>query len=112
MLDAAVLAELELLQEPNEPSFVQELLQMFVCDTAPRLERARLELAAGDLGALGRTAHQLKGSTLAIGAAAMASIVDRLELAVHDADRDRAATLVAALVESFIGTRQAIVPYL
>ena len=60
-------------------SFFPELLETFERDAVAHLSVLQTAIAAGETGCLGREAHALKGSSLTIGALAMAEICARIE---------------------------------
>jgi HPt (histidine-containing phosphotransfer) domain-containing protein len=108
ILNLEILADLRLLQQPEEPDIVQEVVAIFLVDSTARARRAREELAAGDLPAVARTAHQVKGSASMVGADRMMSIAAELEAAAVGGEIDRAARLIAMLAETFEVTRRAL----
>jgi HPt (histidine-containing phosphotransfer) domain-containing protein len=109
ILNLEVLADLRLLQQPDEPDIVQEVVAIFLVDSVTRARRARDEIAAGDLRAVARTAHQVKGSASMVGADRMMSVAGELEAAAGGGEIDRASVLIAELAQAFEVTKLAIV---
>jgi HPt (histidine-containing phosphotransfer) domain-containing protein len=85
---------------------VAELIQDFRQDTAMRLNRLRMALHLGELVAVRKEAHSIKGSALQMGAAEVATLARRIEAAeaingvYSDFER-----LESALEESYQGMR-------
>lgn len=84
VLDPAVLDVLRSLTPPGEPDVLSEVLQLFLAEVPPRLDRMRNAWAAGDIETVHRTAHSLKGSAGNIGANALLAACKELD------DRSRA----------------------
>jgi len=78
-LDPAVLQGLRELQDPGEPDPVTELVDLFIADASPRLERMKSALAGKDLTQLTSQAHSLKGSAGNLGARHLAGLCAELE---------------------------------
>lgn len=76
VLDQAVLDVLRSLSAPDEPDVLTEVLQLFMVEVPPRLEKLRNAWAAGNIQEVHRSAHSLKGSAGNIGA--IGSLVDAL----------------------------------
>jgi HPt (histidine-containing phosphotransfer) domain-containing protein len=67
------------LQGPDEPDEILELVEAFVTDTTRCLERLHKAAATGDVKTLAHEAHTLKGSAAALGAALMRAHAELLE---------------------------------
>jgi HPt (histidine-containing phosphotransfer) domain-containing protein len=78
-VDFGVLLGLEEAQVEGEPDLVVELLDLYAEDTPRRLAAVRSAWAAGDLAALRRAAHGLKGSSAILGARQVAILCEKLE---------------------------------
>ena len=99
VLDEAVLDTLRLLTPPGEPDVLTEVLQMFLQEVPPRIERLCNAWAAGNIEEMSRAAHSLKGSAGTIGAQRLFSVCSQLD----DVGRAGALTKVAPLVDA-LGT--------
>ncbi|NTU85130.1 MAG: Hpt domain-containing protein, partial [Chloroflexales bacterium] len=80
-----------------QPTFVVELIDLFVADTPAQLDLLRSALAAQDLGALRRIAHSLKASAAFVGAMHLAEACAALEDLARGQTLEGAAQLVAAV---------------
>jgi HPt (histidine-containing phosphotransfer) domain-containing protein len=98
VLDPTVLDALRQLNMPGEPDVLAEVLKMFVQEVPPRIERLRNAFAAGDIQAVHRHAHSLKGSAGNIGARAMFAVCKQLD---ESGDLASAAPLVDGLLAEF-----------
>ena len=99
-VDGQALANLRELQEPDEPSFVVELIEHFIVETPVRLASIANAIASGDAQGLNRLAHSLKASCGILGAVHMASMCATLEQAGAEGALEHAgASLEAACVE-------------
>jgi PAS domain S-box-containing protein len=84
VIDFSVLASLKDLQQPDEPDFVTELIDLFLADTASQLENLRLALSTNEVAEVRRVAHFMKGSSANIGAVRMAALCQELEIKDFD----------------------------
>ena len=78
-VNLAVLLGLEEAQVEGEPDLIVELIDLYAEDTPRRLAAIRSAWAAGDLAALRRAAHGLKGSSASLGARQVEMICEKLE---------------------------------
>lgn len=78
-VDLGVLLGLEEAQVEGEPDLVVELIDLYAEDTPRRLAAIRSAWTAGDLTALRRAAHGLKGSSASLGARQVEMLCDKLE---------------------------------
>ena len=79
VLDPAVIAGLMELREPGQPDPVAELVELFLRDSRPRLEKMESAIAAQDAAAVASAAHSLKGSASNLGARGLAALSAELE---------------------------------
>ncbi|WP_240125679.1 ATP-binding protein [Thermomonas alba] len=93
VLDAAVLAELG----GNDPDAVRAILQDFLATTGDDLRALERLHEAGDLSALTRQAHKIKGAAALVGAQRLAAAAAALEAAGRSGDAARLPTLIADL---------------
>jgi HPt (histidine-containing phosphotransfer) domain-containing protein len=78
---------------------VEPLLDLFTTEGEKGMSQLSSASAAGDLDALGRTAHSLKSSAGNIRAKTLAGLLQELENAASEGDRAKAASLLP-LVEA------------
>lgn len=97
VLDEAVIETLRQLTPPGEPDVLAEVLQMFLQEFPPRLERLRIAWASGNIEDMYRSAHSLKGSAGNIGARRLFSVCAQLDGMSRSGDLSNSAPLVAAL---------------
>jgi HPt (histidine-containing phosphotransfer) domain-containing protein len=79
VVDLGVLLGLEDAQVEGEPDLIVELIDLYAEDTPRRLAALQSAWAAGDLSALRRAAHGLKGSSASLGARRVEFLCDKLE---------------------------------
>ncbi len=97
-VDTTTVARLrELGDATGEPAFVAGLVDEFETSSLQRLRDCARLLSDGDLTALERAGHSLKGSSGTIGAMRVRELSAELERAAREGDADGCALLVAAL---------------
>ena len=89
------------LADGGASELISELIEAFGADTAPRLGQMRQALANADTKGLSDAAHTIKGSAQQMGADAMASICQELELAAMDTTASDLVRLLTALEAEF-----------
>jgi HPt (histidine-containing phosphotransfer) domain-containing protein len=94
ILDAAVINTLRHLTPPGEPDVLAEVLQLFLQEVPPRIDRLRNAWASGNIQEVHRAAHSLKGSAGNIGARRLFTVCGQLD------DRTGGAADTAALVDA------------
>ena len=107
-IDVSALQSLRELQIPGEPDPVSELVDLFLEDAAPRLERLQSAFEAMDRPTLTANAHSLKGSASNLGARVLAGYcaeVERQSRAAQDTDL---AGLLARIREEFARVQKAL----
>lgn len=77
-LDTAVLAHLSGPDLLDSEEVVREVIAVFVADVPLRIRNIRTAMVAGDLEAIARTSHNLKGACAHIGARRLQSAAHRL----------------------------------
>lgn len=102
LVDTAVLLALRELRVADEPDPAEDVLRIFVEVMPARLRGLHTALGAGDFGALRAIAHQVRGSSAAVGATAMHATAAELEALETFA---RADLLIARLEEQFTRTQ-------
>src|ERR1700704_4230647 len=79
VIDLDVLAGLRELQQPGQPDFVTELIDLFLNDSASQAAILRAAIASNDMPEVRRVAHLMKGSSVNLGATHMAELYQELE---------------------------------
>jgi HPt (histidine-containing phosphotransfer) domain-containing protein len=79
VLDRQVIETLRQLTPPGEPDVLTEVLQMFLSEVPPRIDRLRNAWNAGDIQGMYRAAHSLKGSAGNIGAKRLYDVARQLD---------------------------------
>jgi histidine phosphotransfer protein HptB len=96
-VDAAVLADLEEMQEEGEPDFVAELIGLYLEDAPRKLAQMREAARAADASSLRHAAHGLKGSSSSLGAFGVAAVCAELERACREDTSGETTALLARL---------------
>ena len=78
-IDAEVIESLKELGGEDDPGLFQELVDVFLTDTPPRLEAMTEAVANGDAEALMTAAHSLKSSAANMGALHLSALCRQLE---------------------------------
>lgn len=78
-LNPETLESLKEYADPDDPGFLRDIVASYLSDTETRLAAAREALKAGDAPALARLLHTIRGSSLNIGADALAGRMQALE---------------------------------
>ena len=99
-IDPAALAEL-FESVGGDAEFVGEVVDAYLADAPLQLEAMRTALAAGDLVALGRAAHTLKGNSRNVGASTLAEVARRVEEQARAGDASEAAEGIDAAGRAF-----------
>jgi PAS domain S-box-containing protein len=99
-LDRAVLDDLRALQEPGEPDFVQEMIDLYALDTPTLIAALHQAIEQGDADRLRVAAHTLKGNSNSLGAARMGSLSLELE------KLGRSGTIITSQVEVLLDELQ------
>jgi HPt (histidine-containing phosphotransfer) domain-containing protein len=79
VLDLSVINGLRELREAGQPDPLKELVELFLKDARPRMERMSAALKAQNGAELGALAHSLKGSASNLGARRLALLAASLE---------------------------------
>jgi len=69
LINHNALDELKMMDEDG--GFLKEIVNLFITDSVNTLNDIKAHAASGDMGALNKSAHKLKGSSLSIGAQAL-----------------------------------------
>ncbi|HZT33973.1 MAG TPA: Hpt domain-containing protein [Bryobacteraceae bacterium] len=85
----------------GQAEVVEELIQLFLTDTADRIAQLQDAFARRDLDALKRLAHSLKGSSSQMGEDRMAGLARLLEEQLSDAALEQSEPVLADLIRQF-----------
>ena len=75
IIDAEAIENLRALN-PDDDSFLKEIIGIFIEDTPARIAELRQAHAAGDVATFSRAAHSIKGSSSNLGAARLRTPAD------------------------------------
>ena len=89
------------LTPPGEPDVLAEVLNLFLAEVPPRMDRLRNAWASGNIEEVHRVAHSLKGSAGNIGARRLYEVCGRLDARGTSGDLAGSAPLVDALGVEF-----------
>jgi len=106
-MNAEVPVDLSRLEEiaGDDPEFIEELLDTFVTSTAELMEPLRAGVLAGDVDAIRRESHRLKGSSANVGAGGLQARSYALEALGQSGLVDGAAELLAEIEAEFARVR-------
>ncbi len=98
VLDPETIASLKALDDGD--GFFAEIVQTFLSNARPTLERLRQAERVNDLGELERAAHKLRGSASTVGAQSLMALSGRLEQAVRQGRLPTSIALEIELIEA------------
>ncbi len=101
ILDRAVIAGLRELREPGQPDPLAELIELFLKDARPRLEKMAAALGEKDVSTLAAAAHTLKGSASNLGARRLAGLCANLEKQAKAGELQEAADILLDVKSEF-----------
>lgn len=112
--DSAVAVDFSRIQETScgDTEFEQELFQLFLEDSAARIDVLRSALESRDLDRLQLEAHTLKGAGVNVGTLKFHEIAADLEQLDGDSVGDRGVALFSDLEAEHARVRSAITSYL
>ncbi|MCU1267241.1 MAG: putative Histidine kinase (modular protein) [Acidobacteria bacterium] len=105
-IDPSQLAALREIQQPGQPDFVTELIDLFLEETETHLEALRQASANNDATEVRRLAHLLKGSSANIGARKIAALYAEMEGNVQT--NGEGTRLLARIEMEFAAVRKAL----
>ncbi|MDB6034886.1 MAG: sensor hybrid histidine kinase [Verrucomicrobiales bacterium] len=100
-IDSAIIAGLRELREPGQPDPLKELIELFIKDAKPRIERMQAALNEKDGNGLASAAHTLKGSASNLGARGLAGLCSQLEKIGKSGDLAEAANILLDVRSEF-----------
>lgn len=86
----------------DDGSFVKELVDLFVTDSAASMSELQLLLQSNDLTTARQVAHRIKGSALSIGANRLAALASDIEGTKHAESMNESTTRLVTLREETI----------
>ncbi|HXX92137.1 MAG TPA: Hpt domain-containing protein [Planctomycetota bacterium] len=102
-IDPQVMADLRALQAGGSPTFLSELIDIFLKEQAQHLARLRKAFDSRDAGVLERVAHTMKGSCGNLGARELSRICAELQGVARAGDWARAESLVLRIETDALG---------
>ena len=99
VLDPVVVIGLRGLTPPGEPDVLAQVLNLFLVEVPPRLDRLRNAWVSGNIEEVRRVAHSLKGSAGNIGARRLYEVCRQLDTRGESGDRPGPALVDALGVE-------------
>ena len=108
-LDLSVLEALRELQDPDEPDFVTELIDVLLADLPQKLTALEEAVACGNAHGMNRIAHSMKSSCGNLGAMPLSKLFFAIERKGADNDLSAAPALVAQVKAEFARVREALV---
>jgi HPt (histidine-containing phosphotransfer) domain-containing protein len=103
-LDTTVLDELRVLDGED----LRDIVELYFADVAAQLDRLHAYIDDGDAEGVAAAAHRIKGASLSMGAARIASLAAATEVAGREGDLSPCAGLVATLEDVIEPTREAL----
>jgi CheY-like chemotaxis protein len=107
-LDSGAFTALRELCEPENPAFLQDLVESFLRDAESHIEAVRVALTENNGVALEGAAHALKSSSANIGALGMAEVCRTLQMLARTHTISAAPPLAEQLVREFGRVKQAL----
>lgn len=101
IIDPQSIENLRALNPGDDDEFLREIAGIFLDDTPQRIAELDQSLAAGDVTRFTRAAHSIKGSSSNLGAVALRSAAEKLELQARTDGLAGTAELIAAVKSEF-----------
>jgi HPt (histidine-containing phosphotransfer) domain-containing protein len=87
---------------------LRDVVDLYIADATAQLDRLHQALDAGDGAEVAEAAHRIKGSSLTVGAARVASLAAEIEVAARAGELSTAPELAATLASDLPPTRAAL----
>lgn len=110
LINNNALDELRMMDE--EGGFLKEIVNLFITDSVNTLDDIKNHAAAGDIGAMNKSAHKLKGSSLSIGAQALGEFcftLEKMPAFESDAAKDQAMVDLQSLYDQSVEALKKII---
>ncbi len=101
-IDPSVFAQLEDLEDPDDPGFVDEMVDMFQAETPEILTRIANALTEGDAYGVQAPAHKLKATSGLIGAMTMSGVAGQIEVAAREGQLTGIAPMLTELGTEYL----------
>ncbi|MFT5283998.1 MAG: HPt (histidine-containing phosphotransfer) domain-containing protein [Planctomycetota bacterium] len=101
ILDMEVIEALRALEAEGAPGLFDELVELFLSDTPPRMKSLAEATAAGDMKAVEFNAHSLKSSCGNLGATILVDLFREIERLGREEELDGVSVLVNRSAEEF-----------
>lgn len=101
VLDPTRIDHLRELQDDDDPTFVRDMIDLFLKEAARRLDEMRAATAAGDAATLVSLAHTVKGAAASLGARALQARCAAIEACAREGQTAPAAEAVRGLEEDY-----------
>lgn len=92
----------------NDPDLARETIELFLDQTPAQLALLSGHVLQSDTETVRRSAHQLKGGCLIVGAGRMAEICEQLEAASEGGSDDDLCSLADALADEFMEVKKEV----
>jgi two-component system, sensor histidine kinase and response regulator len=107
-VDPEIIAGLRNLREAGQPDPLGELIDLFLKDSRPRLQKMELAVGQRDNESLAAAAHAIKGSASNLGARRLASLCANLEKCAKADDQLEAANILLDIKGEFHQVEQSL----
>lgn len=101
ILDRKTISNIKFISAEVNPSFLKELIGMYVSQAPGLIETIKTHAADGNSAELEAAAHRLKGSSLTLGALQVADVCGALEQKGRQQERDGLEPLVEKLEQGY-----------
>ena len=108
LVDVAVLARLRSHFDDRESALFNDLIALFISELPRRLGAIRTAIARADAKGMAAAAHALRGSSMLVGAPAVAEMCLEIELAASSATTAQAQAVLPLLEDEAARVRQAL----
>ncbi|HVA43100.1 MAG TPA: response regulator [Acidimicrobiales bacterium] len=108
ILDAGILAGLRQLEEDGGTGVIDDVVATFLAHAGGQVEAMRNAAARGDMTALARTAHSLRGASASLAATTLAGLCTVLERLATGGDAGGASEVLARLGQDLAGVATAL----
>ncbi len=92
----------------NDPGLARETIELFLDQTPVQLAVLSKHVLQSDAETVRRSAHQLKGGCLIVGAGGMAELCEQLEAACEGGSDGDLGSLAAALADEFMEVKKEV----
>ena len=108
VLDMEVIGALRALEADGAPGLFNEIVELFLTDTPPRMKGLEAASDAGDMPGVEAAAHSLKSSCGNLGATALVDLFKKIEMLGREHDPLEIPSLVNKSNEEFVRVQSAL----